>query len=82
MAEIERIVFMQGDGADEALSRLDEEGIDGALEYLKSWHYPGEHETSEETSAGTSDHTHETDDGYILTWNNRIGYIGLEYRVA
>ena len=84
MAEIERIIFLQNESEelDTAFAFLDEEGPEGAIGYLSGWHYPGEHETAEEPGGGTSDHTHENADGYILTWNNRLGYIGLECRVA
>ncbi len=78
---VERIVFAQGDDADEPLSILDERGIDAAIDYLADWYNPGEHETSDEPSAGTSDDTHETSDGFILSWNAGLGYIGLEHIV-
>lgn len=80
MLVYEQIVFMQGDDATEALDILDNKGIDGALRYLKQWHDSGKHDTRDKPSAGTSDRTHETTDGYILTWNNGLSYIGLEYK--
>ena len=79
MARYERIIFMQESEAEEALDILDEEGEDAAIEFLAQWHNPGEHETSDEESAGDDDDVYEDDDGYILSWNSRIGYIGLEY---
>lgn len=69
---------MQDSEADEALDILDEEGEEAALEHLAQWHHPGEHETSDEESAGDDDDVFEQD-GYILSWNSRIGYIGLEF---
>ena len=82
MAIIERIVFMQGDEADEPLSILDTDGTKAAIEYLAQWHYPGEHETANEPAAGTCDHVQKTDDGFILTWNDRLRYIGLERKAG
>ena len=79
MPRYERVVFAQTDDADEPLSILDSDGEDAAIEYLAEWHNPGEHETAEELSAGSSDQTFESDDGYILSWNQGLGYIGLEF---
>lgn len=75
---IERIVFLQGENADEALKIFEESGTDAAFEYLMQWHYPGEHDTSSEYSAGSSDRTYDRD-GYRLTVNLDLNYIGLEY---
>lgn len=74
----EDVVFLQGEEADEALAILDEEGEEAALEYLKQWHYPGEHDARASVGTGSSDDTYE-DDGYTMSWNKRIGYIGLMY---
>lgn len=77
----ERVFFAQDDEtADEALAILDERGADAAVKFLAQWHYPGEHETVEQPAAGSDDRTHETADGYVLSWNARLGYIGLEYK--
>lgn len=80
MMAIERIVFVQGDEADEPLSVLDTDGTEAAIEYLAQWHNPGEHELAQEPAAGSSDDVFETDHGFILTWNVRLGYIGLEHK--
>ena len=74
----ENVVSMQGDDAFQPLEILDSDGPEAALEYLKQWHYPGEHEGSNELGHGTSDEIFEKD-GYIMSWNPRIGYIGLQY---
>jgi hypothetical protein len=74
----ENVVFMQGDEADEALEILNNKGEDAALEYLKQWHDYGNHEGSNELGAGTSDDTFEKD-GYIMAYNQPLGYIGLQY---
>lgn len=75
----EEVVFIQNqDEAEEPLRILDEQGRDAALEYLKQWHYPGEHMRTDTIGAGSSDDVYEKD-GYIMVWNNQLGYIGLEY---
>lgn len=74
----EKVMFAQGQDADHALDILMQDGEDAALEYLKQWHYPGEHDASDELGHGTLDDTYEKD-GYIMNWNSRIGYIGLQY---
>lgn len=80
--EFENVVFMQGEEAEEPLSILDNDGHDACIEYLAQWHYPGEHETRKgDTGAGSADSEHETDDGYILSYNRGLGYIGLSFRI-
>ena len=74
----EEVVFMQDHEADDVLKILDERGEDAALDYLIQWHDPGIHDTSDELGHGTSDRTYEKD-GYIMSWNPYIGYIGLVY---
>jgi hypothetical protein len=74
----EDVVFLQGDDAFQPLEILDSKGADAALEYLKQWHYPGEHMGSQELGHGSSDETYEKD-GYVMSWNSRLGYIGLQY---
>jgi hypothetical protein len=76
----ERVVFLQGEEADEALAVLDERGEEAALSYLADWHYPGEHETADEPGAGSSDDVYDDGTGYRLTYNRGLGYIGLEWR--
>lgn len=79
MARYERVVFAQGDDADEPLGILDSDGEDAAIEYLAEWHNPGEHETGDDLSHGSADDNFESDDGYILSWNTGLGYIGLDF---
>lgn len=76
--KIERVVFMQGNEADEALNIYHEEGVSALLNHLIQWHYPGEHEISNELSAGASDRIIQVGN-YVLTINSRIGYCGLEH---
>jgi len=74
----ENVVFIQGDEAEEPLSILDNQGPEAALVHLKQWHNHGEHEGTNELSAGSADKTFEKD-GYIMIWNSAVGYIGLQY---
>lgn len=73
----EHIVFAQGEDADEPLRILDEQGEEAAIEYLLQWDDGECAEVSDASSAGSSDDTFEVDD-LILTYNRRLGYIGLE----
>lgn len=77
--DYEQVYFAQGSDAHLPLEILGNEGPDRAIEYLKQWHYPGEHEVREESSAGNADFHHETPDGYLLSANNALEYIGLEF---
>ncbi len=77
----ENVVFLQGDEAQEPLRILNDEGEDAAIEYLKQWHQPGNHEGNPTIGAGTNDNVYEKD-GYVLVWNDRLGYIGLEYDLS
>lgn len=74
----EDIVFMQGEEANEAMDILQNDGPDACVEYLKQWHYPGESQGSNELKHGSSDKTYEKD-GYIMSWNPYLPYIGLVY---
>ena len=74
----EDVVFVQGDEAEEPINILDEKGEDAALAYLIQWHNPGEHMGRNELSHGSNDRTYEKD-GYIMSWNTHIPYIGLQY---
>ena len=78
----ERIVFLQGSEADEALQILDEQGEQAALDYLSNWWNKGEHEQGNEHSYGASDKIFESESlegpKLILSYNEGLGYIGLE----
>lgn len=77
----QRIVFMQNEEAEEALAILDDQGEEAAIDHLAQWDNGDEGEEFPETAAGSSDDVHETEDGYILTYNRRLGYIGLERKI-
>ena len=59
-----------------ALPIFDNQGDDAAIEYLCQWD-TGEGQVSEKPSNGSSDYVVEKD-GYRLSYNLRLGYIGLE----
>lgn len=79
------IVFMQ-DGRDvvDRLTRTDGVVMRGAtdatigetIEYLAQWDYGDEDNVRDEMPTGTHDEVVERD-GYILTWNAGLGYVGL-----
>jgi hypothetical protein len=71
------VVFLQGDEAIEVLELLDAHGVGAAIEYLSEWDYGDYGEVSDAKRAGYSDST-VTSAPYVLTWNERMGYIGLE----
>lgn len=74
----ENVVFMQGEDAYEPLEILNQNGEDAALDYLEQWHDPGNHEGTNELGHGSSDRIYEKD-GYIMSYNTSLGYIGLQY---
>ena len=77
----EDIAFLNGQEAEEALDILQNEGEDEAMEYLKhAYHYPNEHQIKDHPGTGTSDTVYEKD-GYIMSYNRPLGYIGLVKKV-
>ena len=78
---IERIIFAHDyeEAESEAFRILDHDGEEAATRYLSEWHYPGEHEVTEALAAGTSDDEYHDGNGYVLTYNRGLGYIGLEF---
>ena len=78
MDKYENVVFLQGEEAEEPLRILNDEGEDAALEYLMQWHDVGNHEGTDELNHSENDNVYEVGN-YIMSWNNRLGYIGLQY---
>jgi len=78
--DVEEVVFLQGEEAAEPLRILQERGEQAALEYLKQWHYPGEHMTRSGFGHGTSDETYE-EGPYVMSYNLPLGYIGLQAKM-
>ena len=80
------IVFVQDDEADEPLNILRDNGEEATIEYLAQWDYGDETQFASEVNghtysspadcAGTHDTVSIVGD-YALTYNLRIGYVGL-----
>lgn len=80
MDRYERVVFFQeSESSEEFFDILDDDGIEAALDYMKQWHYPGEHETENELGAGAMDTVYQTPDGYVLSYHRGLDYAGLEF---
>lgn len=77
----EDVVFMQGEEAEEPLEILRNQGEEAALKYLIQWHQPGSHMGKAEHGHGSSDQTYEKD-GYLMSWNFPLNYIGLEFDLS
>lgn len=71
------IVFMQEHEAIEAENILNEKGIKATVNHLKQWDTGEYHETSDKPFHGSGDDTFKVD-GYILSYNAHLPYIGLE----
>lgn len=76
----ENVVFAQGEEATEPFEILAKEGEEAVIEYLSQWHDCGKHMTHNKPSRGSTDTFYEAD-GFILSWNHRFGYIGLEHKL-
>jgi len=74
----EDVVFLQGHEADEALEVLNTFGRDAALKFLQQWHDPGHGMGRNEESQSPNDKVYRKD-GYIMSWNAPLNYIGLQY---
>lgn len=86
---IASIVFMQGDEGrrvTDAISHFDGNvthhgataaSIEAAVDYLAQWDYGEYHDLKSVTDAGAMDDLAQIDH-YLLTWNVRLGYVGLE----
>jgi hypothetical protein len=74
------IVFLQGHEADETLQIINENGCEAAVHHLLQWDNGEYYEQRDTPSAGSGDYTYTSECGdYLLTYNPRIGYAGLEY---
>ncbi len=78
------VVFLQGSEADEVLELIDVEGVQAGIAHLAQWDFGDETtgaafvngEVYDELPAGQWDRTFEAD-GYVLTYNPQMGYVGL-----
>jgi hypothetical protein len=77
--EYEDVVFLQGEEADQYLKMIEEQGAEETIRVLASnFYHPGEHGKQNGNPAGSSDKTFTSQDGkFILSWNERLGYVGL-----
>ena len=80
--KVERIIFFQGDSANEYLDLLDRKGERAVVKQLMEYWDPGHHDMAKELSAGNSDHQEAIKVNgieFILTYNTGLNYIGLEH---
>jgi hypothetical protein len=77
----ERLAFVQGDEAYDALCVLEEDGLAACLRFMVQQSGDSQGELHEQLAGGASDNTYR-DEGWILTYNLRIGYVGLERQVS
>lgn len=78
------VVFLQGAKADEVLDLIDVEGVQAGIAHLAQWDFGdettgaafGNGEVYDELPAGQWDRSFEAD-GYVLTYNPQMGYVGL-----
>ena len=82
--KVERIIFLQGDGAQQLLLLLRSQRITErtAVKQLMEYWQPGEHEEANSLSAGKGDYQSFIKvDGieFVLTYNTNLNYIGLEH---
>jgi len=71
----EDIYFNQNE--DEGFDILRNDGEDAVIDHLRQWHYPGEHRIQDQPSFGSADDIYEKGN-YVLAYNRRLGYMGLE----
>jgi hypothetical protein len=72
----EEVIFLQDSSASEALDILDSKGEAAALDYLKQWDNGDGGEVLGTNPGGRTDSKFEKD-GYLMTYNTKVGYIGL-----
>jgi len=77
MKKYASVVFLQDSEADEPLDILNNEGREAAINYLSQWDYGEYYDIREESGKGSNDRSLEHN-GYLLSYNTGIGYIGLE----
>lgn len=78
------VVFLQGSEADEVLDLIDVEGVQAGIAHLAQWDFGDETtaaafvngEVYDELPGGQWDRSFEAD-GYVLTYNPQMGYVGL-----
>lgn len=85
-SKFELVLHYDRDNPDDAefvdrfLTILKERGKDAVMEELKSRHEPGEHLVYNRPAVARAGDEYYKD-GYLLTYDNSIGYIGLSYNI-
>lgn len=70
MSKKYEIVIQLSEYQDDCVFKLlENEEFEEAIEYLKQWHYPDEHEITTDISKGKYDKKYINDEGYILIYN-------------
>lgn len=80
--KVERIIFMQGDEANEYLNLLERKGKKAVVKQLMEYWQPGEHDEAKQLSAGNLDDQEFIKVNgikFVLTYNLNLNYIGLEH---
>jgi len=76
MSKYENIIFQQGQEAEETLELIKNCSEEVAVNYLKEWDMGENYDVSDTEPFGKADTTVEID-GYILSYNTYVGYVGL-----
>lgn len=79
--DTENILFLQEHEAEAALALYAERGSAAVIAHLSQWHQPGNHDTGQVADAHHLEERH-IQDGYVLTVNSSVGYIGLQFDEA
>lgn len=77
MTQYSHIVFMQDSEGHDVIDRMDTESPEEIVDYLAQWDYGDDYDVRDTPSAGEWDDTMVVGE-YLLTWNSRLGYVGLE----
>ena len=78
--EYEEVIFLQDSNAEEVLAILENDSEQAALDYLKQWHYPGEHSIRKDEKISRRDSIYRNED-YVMYYNTGLDYIGLLYTI-
>lgn len=76
------VFFAQGDEANEYIDMIENNGPDALLDYLESAGAldPDTVETSDKPHRVSGDHYKEYKDGWIVSWNYGVPYVGVEFK--
>lgn len=73
------VLFLQGDDADKLLRDIDNYGSRRALQAIKDAYYKidGNYRKCAQAPFGELDENYEDNDGFILSYNRSLRYVGL-----